>query len=96
LCQRHRGVKVPVAAGRAANLEGERPLPSIARFQRADVKSSVIFRTCALRLGANSAVALLFKRPDELIASPGCPEGRAEVSFFQKAGDVYCGVGYYK
>jgi hypothetical protein len=44
----------------------------------------------------NSAVALLFKRPDELIASPGCPEGRAEVSFFQKAGDVYCGVGYYK
>jgi hypothetical protein len=20
----------------------------------------------------------------------------AEVSFFQKAGDVYCGVGYYK
>jgi hypothetical protein len=42
-------------------------------------------------------VALLFKRPGELIASPmSCPEGRAEVSFFQKAGDVYCGVGYYK
>ena len=28
------GVKFPVAAGKAANLEGGRPLPSIARFGR--------------------------------------------------------------
>ena len=33
ICERL-GVKFPVAAGKAANLEGERPLPSIARFGR--------------------------------------------------------------
>jgi hypothetical protein len=48
-------------------------------------------------LGPNPAVALLFKRLDELIASPmSCPKGRAQLSILQKAGDVYWGVGDYK
>ena len=33
ICERL-GVKFPVAAGKAANLVGERPMPSIARFGR--------------------------------------------------------------
>jgi hypothetical protein len=33
ICERL-GVKLPVAAGKAANLVGERPMPSIARFGR--------------------------------------------------------------
>src|ERR1700704_5169224 len=44
------------------------------------------------RDGPNPAVALLFKCPGELIASPvSCPGGRTQISFFQRAGDVYCG-----
>jgi len=44
--------------------------------------------------GSPHTVALLFKCPAELMASPmSCPEGRPEVSFFQKADDVFCGVG---
>ena len=34
------GVKFPVAAGKAANLEGERPLPSIARFRTASISDA--------------------------------------------------------
>ena len=33
-------VKVPVAAGKAANLEGERPLPSIARIRTASISDA--------------------------------------------------------
>jgi hypothetical protein len=36
ICERL-GMKLPVAAGKAANLEGERPLPSIARFRTASI-----------------------------------------------------------
>ena len=34
------GEKVPVAAGKAANLEGERPLPSIARIRTASISDA--------------------------------------------------------
>ena len=34
------GVKFPVAADKAANLEGERPLPSIARFRTASISDA--------------------------------------------------------
>src|SRR5580704_10467843 len=34
------GVKFPVAAGKAANLEGGRPLPSIARFRTASISDA--------------------------------------------------------
>src|SRR5580693_8061805 len=34
------GVQVPVAADKAANLEGERPLPSIARFRTASISDA--------------------------------------------------------
>ena len=33
-------IEVPVAAGKAANLEGERPLPSIARFRTASISDA--------------------------------------------------------
>ena len=33
-------IELPVAAGKAANLEGERPLPSIARFRTASISDA--------------------------------------------------------
>ena len=57
ICERL-GVKFPVAAGKAANLVGERPMPSIARFGRLAYPMRGEVTNRAVRLNTKAARGL--------------------------------------